>query len=284
MIPEAVHHAAMNRLILWTIGMVVVAAVAVFNLVTAWALHIGWLDLPLFFALFAMAVGLFVALVRAGTGERRRIRASAQTALEVVGRAARGARWSALAAAALTVLLFADCSGTVLNGPSVVGGPMDDATNFLKVAVPAVLPLVLVIALTAALATAAQAFASRRQGRLALRAAQAGVWAAVIIAAVAFGTVIFGFFFGFSACDLGTSQGACAAGTGSFTNVFAAVSVALLLPYLALIASALAPRPNPDPGVRWDGSQWLSADGRLAWNGSQWLEVGTARSEPQAQP
>ncbi|MHB8588524.1 MAG: hypothetical protein ACYDA0_06695 [Candidatus Dormibacteraceae bacterium] len=87
----------MSRLIVWTICVVIAAAVAVFDLITAWALHIEWLDLALLVGLFGIAAGLFVALVIAGSGERRRIRTHAHTSLDVVRPAARGARWSALA-------------------------------------------------------------------------------------------------------------------------------------------------------------------------------------------
>ena len=30
-----------------------------------------------------------------------------------------------------------------------------------------------------------------------------------------------------------------------------------------------------EPGLRWDGRQWLSVDGLWAWNGSQWLQSGS---------
>ena len=284
LILRAVHHPAMNRSAVWTIGVVIAAAVAVFNLVTAWALQINWLNLALVIGLFGVGVGLFIALVIVGAGERRQIRASAHTSVDAVGPAARGARWSALAAAGLIVLLFANCSGSLTNGQIPVSGPMDDASNFFKLSATTVLPLLLVVALTAALATTAQVIASRRRGRPALRAAQAGVWSSVIFIAVAFATLPVGIFFGLSACDVGTSQGACMGGAATFMNLFAAATAALLLPYLTLMASALDPRPKPapsndlapsDPVVRWDGTQWLSGDGRWAWNGSRWLRVGS---------
>jgi hypothetical protein len=276
----------MNRSVVWTICVMIAAGVALFDLVTAWALQINWLNLALIIGLFGIAVGLFVALVIAGAGERRRIRVNAHTSQDVVGPAARGARWSALAAAGLIVLLFANCSGSLTNGQIPVSGPMDDASNFLKVSAATVLPLLLVIALTAALATAAQVLSSRRLGRPALRAAQAGVWSSVIFIAVAFGTVPVGIVFGLSACDVGTSQGACMGGAATFMNVFAAATAALLLPYLTLVASALDERPIPapadglapgDPGVQWNGTQWLSGDRLWAWNGSRWLRVGSHR-------
>lgn len=244
LIHEPAHYPVMNRLAAWTVGVVIMATVAVFDLVSAWAVHRGWVDLVLVLGLFGIAVALFVGLLIAGSAERRWIMASARTSLDIVGRAARGARWSALAAVGLSILLFANCSGGV-TGPSVVGGPMDDASGFLKVSAAVLLPIVLMIVLTAVLATAAQVFASRHQGHSALRAAQAGIVSALIIAVVAVMTVPVGFIFGISACYLETSQGACAAGAGSFMNLFAAGTVALMLPYLTLMARVLALAPAP---------------------------------------
>jgi hypothetical protein len=126
--------------------------------------------------------------------------------------------------------LFANGSGRALTGAAVVGGPMDDASNFLRLSAAVMLPIVLVIVFTAVLVTAAQVLARRQQGRPGQRAAQAGIWSAVLIAVVAVMTVPVGFFYGISACDFGISQGACAAGVGSFMNLFAAGTVAPMLP------------------------------------------------------
>lgn len=233
----------MNRLEVWTAGVVIAAAVAVFDLVSGWALHQSVLDLVVVLGLFGIAVALFVGLIIAGVRDRRGIATTARTSSDVLGGAARGSRWSALAAAGLCVLLFANCSGAV-SGPSGLG-PMDDASNFLKLSAAVFLPLLLVILLVAVLATAAQVLAGRHQGRQAHRAALAGLVSAAIFIGVAVLTVPVGFFFGISACDGGISQGACAAGAGSFTNLFAAGTAALMLPYLTSIASALAPAPTP---------------------------------------
>lgn len=233
----------MNRLEVCTAGVVIAAAVAVFDLVSAWALHQGFLDVVVILGMFGIAVALFVALVIAGVRDRRRIIATARTSSDVLDGAAHGSRWSALASAGLCVLLFANCSGGV-SAPSVVGGPMDDASNFLKLSSAVFLPLLLVILLIAVLATAAQVLAGRHQGRQAHQAALAGLVSAAILIGVAVLTVPVGFFFGISACDGGTSQGACAAGAGSFMNLFAAGTAALMLPYLTLLSSALASAPT----------------------------------------
>ena len=235
----------MNRLAVLTVGVGIMATLAVFDLVSAWALHRGWVDLVVVLGLFGIAVALFVALIIAGSRERRQITTNSRAPLDVVGRAARGARWSALAGVGLSLLLFANCSGGVLSGASVVGGPMDDASSFLNLTAAVLLPVLLVIVLSAVLATAAEVLVRRQRGRSALRAAQAGIWAAVLIVVVAMMTVPVGFFFGISACDFGTSQGACAAGAGSFMNLFAAGTAALVLPYLTLMAHILALGPIP---------------------------------------
>jgi len=73
------------------------------------------------------------------------------------------------------------------------------------------------------------------------KAAQATVWAVVVIAIVAVATVPIGFIFLASQCFFGTSTGACAAGAASFTNVFLAGTFALLLPYVLVIVRALKP-------------------------------------------
>jgi hypothetical protein len=53
-------------------------------------------------------------------------------------------------------------------------------------------------------------------------------------------TVVVGFFVGVAACDVGTSLGYCAAGTGSFMNPLSIGALALFLPYLGLVTWALA--------------------------------------------
>jgi hypothetical protein len=235
----------MNRLAVWTVASVIAAAVAVFDLVSAWAIHMNVVIFVLSLSLFGVAVLLFVALLITGVGERRRILAGAVTPLEVVGRGASRVRTNALAAIALSILLFANCSGSVTSGPPTNAGAMDDVAGFLKGSAEVFLPAVLLIVLAAALATAAQVFANRDQWRSARKSAQWAIWASVAIAIVAVGTVPLGFIFLVSQCFFGTSPGACAAGAGSFTNVFMVGTFALLLPYIQVIVRALRTAPSP---------------------------------------
>jgi len=99
----------MNRLATWTVASIIAAAIAVFDLVSAWATHVPGALVVLTIALFAIGLALFGALVIAGFGERRRILAGAANSIDLVSRAARGVRWNAAAAIALSVLLFANC-------------------------------------------------------------------------------------------------------------------------------------------------------------------------------
>jgi hypothetical protein len=239
----------MNRLTAWTIAAVIAAAVAVFDLVSAWAIQLGVGLLLLTLFLFGVGIATFVALVVAGFGERRRIIAGAASSIDLVSRAARSVRWSAVAAIALSVLWFANCSGSVTTTSTMTSSAMEDVPGFLRIAAEVLLPIILIIALAAGLATAAQGLASRQQWRSAHRAAQAAVWSAVAIVFVALATVPVGFIFGVSNCDLGTSSGACAGGLAGIGDVFLVASAALLLPYILVLAHALettSSRDNPD--------------------------------------
>ena len=239
----------MNRLTAWTVASVMAAALAVFNLISAWAIHQGVVVLVLTLGLFGIAIVLFAGLLMVGIGERRRIMAGAASSMDRIGPAARGVRSSALAAIALSILLFANCSASVTSSPSSTSSAaMDDVSGLLRVGAEVLLPIVLVIALAAALATAAQVFAGRHQWRSAQRAAQAAVWSAVAIAVVAVVAVPVGFIFGVAYCDVGGSPGACAAGASSFGDVFLAGTTALLLPYILLLLHALEAASSPQPG------------------------------------
>lgn len=239
----------MNRLVVLTVAAVIVAGVAVFNLVSAWPLHQNAVLLVVGIALFGIAVALYGALLVVGVGERRRIIAGGASAVEVVGRAASSVRWSALAAIALSVVLFANCSGSLTTGPPNYAGPMDDVPGFLIGTAEVFLPVVLVIVLAAGLATAAQMYASRMEWRAARQAAQAAIWAVVTIAIVAVVTVPLGFVFLASQCFFGGNHpGTCAAGAASFTNVFLAGTFALLLPYILVMMRALQSAASPTPG------------------------------------
>ena len=237
----------MNRLAVWTVASVIAAAVAVFDLVSAWAIHLNVVIFVLSLSLFGVAILLFVALLVTGVGERRRLLAGAATPLEVVGRGASRVRTNALAAIALNTLLFANCSGSVTSGPPTNAGAMDDVAGFLTGSAEFFLPIVLLIVLAAALATAAQVFANRDQWRSARKSAQWAVWASVAIAIMAVATVPLGAIFLVSQCFFDKSSGACAAIGASFTNVFMVAAFALLLPYIQVIVRALRTAPSPSP-------------------------------------
>jgi hypothetical protein len=239
----------MNRVAVCTVAAVGAAAIAIFDLVSAWPIHMNEVLFAVTFGLFGIAVALYGALLVVGVGERRRIIAGAANSVEVVGRAASSVRLSALAAIALSILLFANCSGSLTSGPPNYAGPMDDVSGFLIGTAEVFLPVVLVIVLAAGLATAAQVYATREQWRSARKAAQAAIWAVVTIAIVAVVTVPLGFVFLASQCFFGGNHpGTCAAGSASFTNVFMIGTFALLLPYILLMARALQSAASPAPG------------------------------------
>jgi hypothetical protein len=238
----------MNRLAVCTLAALAAAAIAVFDLVSAWTIQMGGAALVVSLGLFVIAVALYGALLVMGVGERRRILASAANSIEVVGRAASSARLSAMAAIALSILLFANCSASVSSGPPNYAGPMNDISGFLRGSAEVLLPILLVIVLAAALASAAQVYATRRQWRSAHKAAQAAIWSVVAIAVIAVVTVPVGFVVLTSQCFFGTSPGACAAGAASFTNLFVAATFALLLPYVLVMMRALQSAASPSAG------------------------------------
>ncbi len=239
----------MNRLAVCTLAALASAAIAVFDLVSAWTIQMGGAALLVSLGLFVIAVALYGALLVIGVSERRRIVASAASSVEVVGRAASSVRLSALAAIALSILLFANCSASVSSGPPNYAGPMNDVSGFLRGSAEALLPILLVIVLAAALASAAEVYARRRQWRSAHKAAQAAIWSVVAIAIIAVVTVPVGFVFLTSQCFFGGSQGTCSAGAASFTNVFLAGTFALLLPYILMMMRALQSAASPSAGA-----------------------------------
>ena len=238
----------MNRLTILTMAAIAAAVLAIIDLVTAWTIQMNAAAIAVSVGLFVAAIGLYSALLVVGIGERRRIIAGGPSAVEVVGRAASRVRWSALAAIALSVVLFANCSGSVTTGPPNYAGPMDDVPGFLIGTAEVFLPVVVVIVLAAGLATAAQMYATRMQWRAARMAAQAAIWAVVTIAIVAVVTVPLGFVFLASQCFFGGNHpGTCAAGSASFTNVFLGGTFALLLPYVLVMMRALRSPATPAP-------------------------------------
>src|SRR3979490_1443032 len=121
----------MNRLTALTAATVIAATVAVFDLVSAWAINLEGVLLALTLGLFGTAVALFVALLVVGFGERKRIVAGAASSIDLIAPAARAVRSSALAAIALSLVLFANCSASVKSGPSSTSAAMDDCPGLL---------------------------------------------------------------------------------------------------------------------------------------------------------
>jgi hypothetical protein len=239
----------MNRLTAWTVAAVIAALVAVFDLVSAWPYHLGsGAVLAITLGMFGVALGLLAILLVGGSSERRRIIAAAASSADLIRAGARSVRLSAIAAIALGILLFANCSASVTSGPtSTSGAAMDDVSGLLRVGAEVLLPILLVIVLAAALATAAQVFASREHWRSAHRAAQAAVWAAVAIVVMTIVTVPIGFIFGVAYCDVGGSPGGCAAGLSSFGDVFLVGAAAVVLPYVLLLVHAVDAAPPSSP-------------------------------------
>ena len=62
MIQLPAHHAAMNRPATWTVASIIAAAIAVFDLLSAWATHVPGALVVLTIALFAIGLALFGAL------------------------------------------------------------------------------------------------------------------------------------------------------------------------------------------------------------------------------
>jgi len=216
----------MKRIEVWAAVLFIGAVVAVDNLLTgrlnrpeAWAAVVG---LGLFGgALFALAAAIVVAW-----RERARVMAASSDAETITARGARGLRWAALAAVMFSVLVFANCSGS-LSSANGSHGAMFDAANFWPLAAAVLLPLVVALALPALLAT----MALRGAGRW-------GTAAVLLIAAILVivpVTMAVAFFAGISACYLSGSLGMCAAGAGGLGNVFSLASIALLLPYVQML-------------------------------------------------
>jgi hypothetical protein len=159
----------------------------------------------------------------------------------VLGRSARAIRWSGLFAVGLCVLLFANCSSAVgSSGPGLpVAHALDTPSDFFRLTAGVLLPLVLALLLPPVFATGAQILADRRP-KTARKLATLAIWGAALAAGAAVATVPVGFFLGVSYCDFGTSVGYCAAGLGGLMNFFSLGSLALFLPYTALLTWALA--------------------------------------------
>jgi hypothetical protein len=245
----------MYRIETWTIAILLGAAVALYNLFSGWTIHNSAFATIVVLGLVAAAPGLFVGMLISGRRDRRSMLGPKPDARVVLAGAARAIRWSGAFAVGICVLLFANCSSAVGTGqatqapapigdlpsaaPQPVIGAVGDVHSFLSMAALVLVPLVIALLLPPILATAAQLLATSRPDA-ARRLANLTVWGSALAAGAAVATVPVGFFLGVSACDFGTSVGACAAGLGSLMNFFSLGSLALFLPYTGLITWALA--------------------------------------------
>ena len=221
----------MKRIEVWAVALLVGAVVAVDNLLTGRLLHPeGWVVVV---SLGLFGGGLFAlgAAIVAAWRERARVTAASTDPGTINAKGARGLRWAALAAVMFSVLVFANCSGSLSSSPAdATHGAMRDASNFWPLAAAVLLPLLGVQALPGLLATMAQR-----------RAGTAGKWGTAAVLSIAAILVIVpvtmavAFYAGISACYFSTSEGACAAGAGGLGNVFSLACIALLLPYVQML-------------------------------------------------
>jgi hypothetical protein len=179
--------------------------------------------------------------------DRKKIMAAPLDHADVVARGVRGVRWSAVFAIGLSVLLFADCSGSVV---SSTGGSMADPARFWSLAPWLLIPLVVVLAVPAALATTAQ-LQLARQLPSSLRIASLAMWSTALVVVVGVTTAGVGLVFGIPACYLFStgpgSPSTCAAGLGGIANILSSVgSIAVLLPYLLMVRWAIG-RTHAEP-------------------------------------
>jgi hypothetical protein len=173
--------------------------------------------------------------------DRKEVMAVAAPA-QAVARGARGVRWSAFLALGLSVLLFAECSGSIVSG---TGGAMDDPAQFWSLAPWLIVPLAIVLAVPAALAAIAEkSFA--RHSPSSVKTALLAVWSIALVVLVGLATAVAGLALGIPTCYIfsstpsSQSPSVCAAGVGSIANVVSvAGAVALLLPYLLMITRAI---------------------------------------------
>ncbi len=221
----------MKRIQLLTVGVVACAAMAVFDLISGWTGHAGFVGVAVALCIFAVAIALYVAMLVFGVRERRQEAG--------VGTAAAGIRWGATFAIAFAVLLFTNCSSVITSDATphalVVA---QDARAFLGLSGWVVVPLLLSLALPAGLVTAA-AVQARRGRSAAVRLVRLATWASGAVVLVVLGTAIGGFYAAISTCAFGGTVGYCAVGLASLTNLFSLGALALLLPYVALAGKAL---------------------------------------------
>jgi hypothetical protein len=131
----------MNRLVFYTVAVLLGAVLATFDLVNGWTAHSGALVFVAVVGLWIGALALMALAYVAVLGEQKRILASALDQGAVIGRAARGLRLSTVFAIGFSLLVFADCSSSVNSGNGTLfGGPMADPGHFWPLAAWLVLP------------------------------------------------------------------------------------------------------------------------------------------------
>lgn len=196
--------------------------------------------------LIGAALLLTVVAVLSVFQDRREVMAAAREPTQVVARGVRGVRWSAVFAIGLSVLLYTDCSGSTVSG---TGGSMADPARFWSLAPWLIIPLAIALAVPAVLANIARLQLARQLPSAGRTAALAALSTALVVL-VAVITAGAGLVFGIPACYLfstgpSLSPSTCAAGLGSIANIVAAAAaVALVLPYLLMIRSAIAREPG----------------------------------------
>lgn len=193
-------------------------------------------------ALIAAAiVGTGVAVYFASR-DRKEVKTAGADPAQLVKSGARGARWSAVFGIGLSVLLFANCSGSLVSN---TGGAMADPATFWSLAPWLVIPLVIVLAVPAALTALAQQQLAGRSPSSAMTALLA-TWSIALVVVVGVATAVAGLVIGIPTCYIFSSNpssmspSVCAAGVGSMANILSSVAaVALFLPYLLMINSAI---------------------------------------------
>jgi hypothetical protein len=235
----------MNRLVLYTVAVMLGAVIAVFYLVSSLTAHAGVLVFVAVFGLWAGALALmalaFVEVMR----DRRRILGSATDPDAVIAGAARGLRIGTVLAIGFSVLMFADCSSSSVSGNSALfGSAMAEPGRFWSLAAWLALPMLVALTLPTVLLTASELSRSASPRR-ARALATVALWSTAAIAVAAVVMVPASLLFGFSECLTGTSPGACAAGGGGFMDALSVGALALFLPYLFMVRQALkAPKPT----------------------------------------
>jgi hypothetical protein len=233
-------------------GLAAAIAVAGFDVLTGWEPHSFPLAWVAFIGLFLLAITLWVTWVIASARDRRWILAGGVNAVNVLKLAARGTRWSSAFAAGITILLFANCSAGANSGGTSPENAIADPGGYLAMSGLVLLPLLIAFVVPGGLATAAYVLATRSRVRDAKMLTTLAIWAAGVVAFVAFVTTFVSFFVGVAQCDVGPSIGACAAGASGLLNLLAISSLAFFIPYIALmnrvlVAMAQQPAATPSP-------------------------------------